>query len=445
MNTMHPNPEVDVALVPPAYDVSRWRLTIKQALASDLVRKVLETYATQISLILFGLVTTIAVARALGPTGRGLYAVALAMGQIGVQFGHFGYVASNTYYLGQDRALLPRLLANSLLISVAVGVAAAVAGGLLFSLRPELAPVHGLLLVLGLLYIPLGLGFLFSENLLLALHRVRSYNQVEFMNRLLILTVVGVVILLGWVSAQTIFAAVFAVMALSNVAALFVLWPFLGELPRVSIRLLRSHFGLGIKAYLIILFSYLLLRIDLLMVKYMLGAEQAGYYSVASSMGDYLLMLPGVIGMILFPKLSSMQSWRDKLRLSRQAAYAMMAGMIPLLCFAGLAARLGVRILFGAAFLPSVAAFIWLLPGIFTLGVETVAVQFLNSMGYPRIVVAIWAASVALNVGGNLWAIPHWGIAGASLMSSVSYTLTLVAILVVIHSTERRLAHADAR
>ncbi len=445
MNTMHPQPEVDVALVSPAYGPSRWHAMMKQAMASDLVRKVLETYATQISLILLGLFTTIAVARALGPTSRGLYAVALAMGQIGVQFGHFGYVASNTYYLGQDRALLPRLLANSLLVSVVVGIVATVAGAVLFSLRPELAPVHGILLVFGLLYIPLGLGFLFSENLLLALHRVRSYNQVEFMNRLLILIMVGAVILLGRVSAQTIFAAVIVVMALSNVAALFVLWPFLGELPRVSIRLLRNHFELGVKAYLIILFSYLLLRIDLLMVKYMLGAEQAGYYSVASSMGDYLLMLPGVIGMILLPKLSSMQSWRDKLRLSRQAAYAMMAGMIPLLCVAGLVARLGVRILFGAAFLPSVAAFIWLLPGIFTLGVETVAVQFLNAVGYPRIVVAIWAASVALNVAGNFWTIPHWGIAGASLMSSVSYTLTLAAILVVIHRTERRLAHADAR
>ncbi|MGB8888946.1 MAG: polysaccharide biosynthesis C-terminal domain-containing protein [Candidatus Korobacteraceae bacterium] len=445
MNITQANPEADIALATPAYGVSRWRAMLKQALASDLVRKVVETYATQISLILLGLVTTIAVARALGPTGRGLYAVALAMGQIGVQFGHFGYVASNTYYLGQDRALLPRLLANSLLVSLSVGVTAALAGGLLFSFRPELAPVHGWLLVLGFLYIPLGLGFLFSENLLLALHRVRSYNQVEFMNRLLILIMVGAVILFRWVSAQTVFAAIVVVMGLSNAAALFVLRPFLAEFPRISIRLLRQHFGLGLKAYLIILFSYLLLRIDLLMVKYMLGAEQAGYYSVASSMGDYLLMLPGVIGMILFPKLSSMQNWRDKLRLSRKAAYAMIVGMVPLLGIAGLAARPAVHILFGAAFLPSVAAFLWLLPGIFTLGIETVAVQFLNAMGYPRIVVAIWAVSVALNVGGNLWAIPHWGIAGASIMSSVSYTLTLVAILAVIHHTERTLVHADAR
>ena len=65
-------------------------------------------------------------------------------------------------------------------------------------------------------------------------------------------------------------------------------------------------------------------------------------------------------------------------------------------------------------------------------------------MGYPRIVIWIWGVSVALNVFGNLWAIPHLGIAGASLMSSISYTLTLFAILAVIGGTERNLTVADA-
>jgi O-antigen/teichoic acid export membrane protein len=443
MSVAQSNTEIEVSLVTPAEPATaRWQQRARSLLSSDLARKVLETYATQIALILIGLLTTIAVARTLGPAGRGLYAVALAIGQIGVQLGHIGLVASNTYYLAQNRSLLPRLLANSLLISLAVGLGAIVAGLVIFRARPDLAPVHGTLLVLGLLYIPFGLAFLFGENLLLALHQVRSYNQIEFANRLLILLLVGAVILSGRVAAQSVLTAVVAVMFLSCVAAMFMLRPHLHELPRVSLQLLRRHAGVGVKAYLIILFSYLLLRIDLLMVKYMLGAEQAGYYSVASSMGDYLLMLPGVIGMILFPKLSAMQDWREKLRLSRKAAYGMLAALLPLLVIAGVAAPFAIRILFGRAFLPAVSAFLWLLPGILTLGIETVAVQFLNALGYPRIVVVIWGFSVLLNVAGNFWAIPHLGLQGASLMSSLSYTLTLLAILIVIHIKERNLANS---
>ena len=94
---------------------------IDAARSSDFLHKVIETYATQISLIAIGLVTTVAVARALGPEGRGLYAVATAVGALGVQFGNFGLPASNTYYLSRDRALLPSLVGNSLLVSAVVG------------------------------------------------------------------------------------------------------------------------------------------------------------------------------------------------------------------------------------------------------------------------------------------------------------------------------------
>ena len=53
------------------------RKYIHLARGSDFFHKVLETYATQISLIGIGLATTVTVARALGPEGRGLYAVAM--------------------------------------------------------------------------------------------------------------------------------------------------------------------------------------------------------------------------------------------------------------------------------------------------------------------------------------------------------------------------------
>ncbi len=400
--------------------------------SSDFFRKVIETYSTQISLMAVGLITTVAVTRVLGPEGRGLYAVAMAIGVLGVQFGNFGLNSSNTFYVAHDQTLLPTLLANSLLVSTVIGGVGALAAGLFFYFEPQHAPLHGPLLVLGLAWIPIGLAFLLTENLLLGLQQVRVFNKIEFMSKAFSLIFIGMVIFVRRVNPEYVFAANICGLTLSLIWALKALWRLLPDVPRPSLKLLRQHFGLGLKAYIIVFCSFLLLRIDLLMVKYMLGSEQTGYYSVAASMADYILLLPSVIGLILFPRLSAMRDTAEKLRQAKRAAVGTGLALLPVLALAVVLAPITIRLLFGKLFLPASDAFIWLVPGIFALGIETTIVQFLNSMGYPVIVVWIWLTSVILNIGLNFWAIPTFGIKGASAMSSISYSLTLFAVLAVI-------------
>ena len=69
-----------------------WLRHWRSAQNSDFVRKVMETYATRIFLMGIALVTTVVVARLLGPQGRGYYAVAAAIGALGVQFGTLGCI-----------------------------------------------------------------------------------------------------------------------------------------------------------------------------------------------------------------------------------------------------------------------------------------------------------------------------------------------------------------
>lgn len=411
------------------------RAYLQQLPSSDFVRKVTETYTTQIMLLAVGLLTSITVARILGPQGRGLYSVAMAMGVIGVQLGNVGMHASNTYYLAQDGSLLPRLLSNSLAVSLGLGGGLAAFALVIFTAWPSLSPIPGPLMWLGAVWVPVGLAYLLAENLLLALQDVRSYNKVELLNRILALCLVGGVILVHRTTPESVLAAMLVSMLISIgwMGSRFVL--LIDRFPRPSLRLLRSHFGLGIKAYLIALFGFLLLRIDLLMVKYILGAEQAGYYSVASTMADYILMLPSVIGLILFPRLSGIRGRKEKFRQARKVAVGTAFALAPILALAAMAAKPVVRILFGLAFLPAAAAFLWLIPGIFTMGVEIALVQYLNSIGYPQVLVWTWLLSVILNFALNFWAIPVFGIAGASAVSSLSYTLVFLAVLIVVRRT----------
>ncbi len=97
----------------------------RTASGTELRRNVLETYGTRVLVVAVSLATAVVIARVLGPAGRGMYAVAVAVGAIGAQFGNLGLHASNTYYVSKDRALLPALIGNTLAVVFAAGVVTA--------------------------------------------------------------------------------------------------------------------------------------------------------------------------------------------------------------------------------------------------------------------------------------------------------------------------------
>jgi O-antigen/teichoic acid export membrane protein len=405
---------------------------LQRLASSTFFGKVAKTYVTQISLIAIGMVTTVCVARMLGPEGRGLLAVAIALSGLGVQFGNLGLYASNTYYVAKDRSLLPKLLGNTLAISLGlVGIGAFITYLILYE-RPQWTPVHGNLLILVLAWVPFGLAYMLLQNLLLGVQEVGAYNTIELVSKLLTLVFIGFILVSRLVSPVTMFLAFFMALLFSFVWAFWRLYGLLHQPLAVSVKLFRSNVRLGIKAYLICLFAFIVLKADILLIKHFVGAEDAGYYSVATAVSGYLATLPTVVAAILFPTLSAMNKVEEKLRMAKRAAMGTGALLGLLLLFASFSAKLIVRVLFGKAFLPAATAFIWLAPGAFFLGVEAVVVQFLNSFGYPKSVVGVWFAVVLLNVAVNLFAIPRYGIVGAAAVSSLSYLVAFLAILGLI-------------
>src|SRR5438445_13700555 len=108
-------------------------------------------------------------------------------------------------------------------------------------------------------------------------------------------------------------------------------------------------------------------------------------------------MLPAVIGLVLVPRLPAVADRGENLRRAKKASLGTALALIPILGLAAITAKPIVWILFGKAFLPAVSPFLWLIPGIFTMGMEIALVQFLNSIGYPPVVVWVWCCSTLLN------------------------------------------------
>jgi len=378
-----------------------------------------------------GVVTTILVARVLGPEGRGLYAVAVAFGAIGVQLASLGLQTSNTYYVSRSRQLLPALVGNTLLVGAGAAILALTAW-VIATIFPSIAPVEGLLLALALVWVPVGLLTMLFQNLLLGLQRVAAFNTVELLSRVLTVALILVALILGFDRPALLLGASLLAVAFAGAWATRQVLDLLDERPKASKALLRQTAAYGVKAYLGAFFAFALLRIDVLLVDALLTAKDTGYYSVAVSLADALYLLPAAAGTVVFARLSTIDdattAWLTTRRLGLWVGAALLAS-------AGAAAVVGgplLRLLFGDEFSPAKPAFIALAGAMVFYGVNNIVSSFVASRGLPWFTVHVWVAAAVLNVVLNLAFIPVWGIVGSAVASLVCYALVLAAQLAYV-------------
>lgn len=405
---------------------------------SDFVRKVAGTFASRVFLIGVGLVTSVMVARALGPEGRGYYAVAVTISAIGIQIGNLGLHAANTYYLSQDQNLLSSLLGNSLVTSFIIGGGIALIAWVIFKILPQIAPINGTLQTLALVWIPFGLAYLLSQNILLGKMDVRSYNIIEIFAKVLGVALIGSLVLMKYISVEA-----FYLMALVSliVSLVWLLWRLINHhrsIPIPSLTLFKNTIRYGMRAYIAALFAYLVLKIDLLMVKEILGPNQAGQYSIAVSMAEMIYLLPVTVGTILFPKLSSLVGNREKWEFTKKTTLVIGIVMTAISISAILLAKPIVLFLFEDVFLPSIPAFIWLMPAIVILSINTILMNYFASMGMPPITIYSTGIAAFINILLNIKLIPVYGIVGSSIASIFSYSFMLIVSLLYIRIVYRK-------
>jgi O-antigen/teichoic acid export membrane protein len=182
------------------------------------------------------------------------------------------------------------------------------------------------------------------------------------------------------------------------------------------------------------------LRLDVLLIQYLLDAEQAGYYSVAVSLTDVLYMLPVTVGAILFPKLSGMPEDAERWQYAKKVVSIVAVLMAGIAIVALFGARPLITILYGVPFEPATAAFVWLLPGIVLLSVSSLLMNYLASMGMPPVVMYSAGLAALTNLALNVKLIPLWGIVGASVSMTVSAGIMLIVAIAYIAFVQGRTA-----
>jgi O-antigen/teichoic acid export membrane protein len=368
---------------------------------------------------------SLVVTRALGPDGRGQYALALNLATMVWVVSHLSVEQSVARMLARKEASMVELCHLSSLFALVLGLL-----GTAVTLAIGLATRDSLLgdastatVVLAAATIPFTLIGQMATALLLRTGELRAYGWIiagaavaQF--SLVLGLELGTGLTPGWAMLGAL--ATIALMGLSLTAVLARRVGLGALTPVTEWRLVRSALHIGIRLQPASMALWLNLKIDLLLVGLLTTTHQAGLYSLSATLADIVFVSVSTIGLAAL---------ETQTRADSKAAISYTMDFISQNL--GLAVALGliaaaisypfIVLVYGSVWSASVVPFALLMPAVVALAIEGPARDMLIRIAPPLVISAAAATGLALNVGLNFLLIPWIGIAGASLASVVSY------------------------
>jgi len=398
------------------------------------------TFATRVLMIFNSLAAGIIIAHWLGAEGVGQLAVINVAVATLVQLGSFGLPSSSAYFIAQDQARFRAAALNSLMFALGVGLTLALALSVTASWRPEWFGLNSASLIrIAAVSIPFQLITLIGLNTFLAVGKIREFNILDLLSQSFVfinavcvwLLVKGNLETLIWWNTTTSVLVSLLIAGLLVISAKSLVqskW-------RADIALLRRMITYGLKFHISILAGAIIIRADLLVVNHFRGAAEAGVYSVASQFALLLMLLPGVIATLLFPRITTEQDARGETTcaVTRYTAFIMF-----ICCLAAVPVSLLLPFIYGAAFYDATGLLWILLPGVYLIGLESVLVQHFNALGLPRAIPLYWIVTLALNLVLVFALVPRFGAQGAAIASTISYAAIFSLVALHFHSSTGR-------
>lgn len=393
-----------------------------------LLRNIALTYSTRLILIALGLICNVFITRSLGVENYGSYVLFVTLITTVVQVSNFGIPASNLYLAAKNDEDSSLLVSNSLVYALI----AAFICGIFYEFNFFDIVVDNISALYFSITVFLILFVMLERNVLIGLGEIGKDNLSNIFARVLITVYLLSCFLNDNLSFNT------AV----NSYAIFSLLVFLYishslckrnvSLVKPSFKYFLNNVGFNLKSYFTTLFSFLVLKLDIFIISYLLTKTDVGLYSFSVSFIDYVYLLPVVISTVIFQKYSSISSLSDRLNIHSKVCSLFFTFYLFFLGVVYLLLDYVVLYLFGEQYLPAIDYIEILLVAIYMMGCSTILQQFLVSSGFPRVLVFLWGGAVFINVVINFAYIPEYGLYAAAYSTLITYSLIFFSSLMLI-------------
>lgn len=391
------------------------------------------SFSTEILILVFGLISSIILARVLGPEGRGIYALTTIIPSLFIVFSSLGLEFSNVYFVGSKKYKIQDVVSTSFVLAMVIGLAVVLLfWGIshfdFFQNFIQANKVSSFHLWMIIMIVPLFLILNFFGNIIRGRGDIITYNLLGLLQYIIEIAALIIFLL---ILKQGVSGAIFSyVLSIIGVAIFAIV--FIKRISKITLfinkKLLQESFSYGGKIYLASTLSYLNHRLSLLLVGIFLAPFVLGIYSIASGVAEKLFLIPRAVATALFPKISSLNSFEASSFTPKVVRHTFFILIVISLVLGMLSVPL-IRILLGREFLPSVVPLLILLPGI--VGASLGRVINTDLIGRGKTQFAVYSSFVRLivNILLIILFVPKWGISGVAFATTIAYWVDTLIIL----------------
>lgn len=392
--------------------------------------------------IILSLGSSITVARFLAPEEKGIYDLLLTVIALLATIVGLSLPSGIVYVVAKEKIninflikILAALISIQGFVAISIVYLSSQISFLKWMIPIKFVNIRTIFVIGILVCITLLNGYL--NAILIGKQKILQSNKIDVLGKILFLILLWVAIFFSYqLHKKPDYLYVAFIYLLSLIATfIFLLTTLISESisiidsKRVLFRYCSQILSFSLVAYVGNLIQFLNYKIDIFFVaKFTDNLENVGFYTLAVSLAQLTWLIPSSVSSVIFPLISSevnTNKERVKKIIYQSTKTITFLNVIVVLLMA-LLIPIMLPFVYGLSFTPAIMPFFYLLPGVILLGTSKILANYIAAINKPHINTLIALITFIITLVFNYVLVPKFGIVGAAITSSLSYTATFV-------------------
>ena len=390
--------------------------------------KSFSVFKRDILLLVLNVLTSVVIARKLGPDLLGLWVIVSLIPSYAEAFGRTKFDLAAVYFLGKKRFNENEVLYHLNVVSLVTGLAVT---GLIFLFRGNIIQFlfsgdsNNLIFIYSILpIIPLNFLCLNYSYLLISREDIGYYNVMIVIQALV---GPGGACILLLISDLGLWGVIMSSVASVLVALTLGIWRFnkINDNPKkiykLNKSLLKEFFNFSYKLYLGGLICHLNIYFMKSVLSVYLSPAKVAFYSLAQDRATLLDKLPNAVNVLLYPRVSNSNDLESSTSTTRAFRILLILSTFSALILATFIYPL-VLVMYGETYIPMVIPLIIILPGIITNGTTSVFTSYFTGTGRSDLIMKLSIFPFILQIFLGIIFIQRYNIFGAAFSFTIAMT-----------------------